>query len=120
ALVTAPLALEALYASAHDALLDTLRPGSTAPNARALALRVASLASPVLGGAALGAVITGIWQTGGVLSARPFRFDLGRLDPLAALRSGVGPRLVSLTLALTAVLALGAAAWSVLRAAAPV
>ena len=119
-LVFAPLVLEALYASTHAALLDALRPGSAPPSARDLALRVAALASPLLGGAALGALVTGIWQTGGVLSTRPFRFDLGRLSPLAALRSGLAPRLLSLALSLAAALALGVAAWAILRAAAPV
>jgi flagellar biosynthesis protein FlhB len=119
-LVFAPLALETLYASAHGALLDALRPGSSPPPASSLALRVAALTSPLLGGAALGALVSGVWQTGGVLSTRPFRFDLGRLSPLAGLRSGLAPRLFSLVLALVTTLALGAAAWSILRAAAPV
>jgi flagellar biosynthesis protein FlhB len=119
-LVFAPLALEALYASAHEALLDALRPGSTPPGASRLALRIAAHTTPLLGGAALGALVLGIWQTGGVLSARPLRFDLGRLGPLAALRAGLAPRLLSLALALGTALALGIAAWSILRAAAPV
>jgi flagellar biosynthesis protein FlhB len=54
-----------------------------------------------------------------VLSARPFRFDLARLAPLATLRTGLAPRLLSLALALGTALALGIAAWSILRAAAP-
>lgn len=119
-LLLAPLALEALYSSAHQALLDALRPGSTPPAPGSLALRVAAHATPLLGGAALGALVTGIWQTGGVLSTRPFRFDLARLDPLSALRHGVGPRLLSLVLALGTALSFGVAAWYVLRAAAPV
>lgn len=119
-LVFAPFVLEALYASAHAALLEALRSGGAPVSPQGLALRVATLASPLLGGAALGALVTGLWQTGGVLSSRPFRFDLGRLDPLGPLRGGLGPRLVSLGMALAAALALGAAAWSILRAAAPV
>ena len=119
-LVFAPLVLAALYAHSHDALLEALRPGSVPPTANRLALRVVALASPLLGGAALGGLITGLWQTGGVLSARPFRFDLSRLRPLAALRSGLGPRLVSFSIALVGAIGLGMAAWSILRAAAPV
>jgi flagellar biosynthesis protein FlhB len=119
ALVFAPFALEALYASAFEALLAALRPGATPPAPSSLPLRVAALASPLLGGAALGALVTGIWQTGAVLSTRPFRFDLGRLDPRAALRAPLAPRLLSLGLALATALALGIAAWSILRAAAP-
>jgi flagellar biosynthesis protein FlhB len=119
-LLLAPLALEALYSSAHQALLDALRPGSVPPAPSSLALRVAAHATPLLGGAALGALVTGIWQTGGVLSARPFRFDLARIDPLSALRRGLGPRLLSLALALATALSFGVAAWYVLRAAAPV
>src|SRR5688572_17564097 len=99
-LVFAPLALEALYSSSYAALRDALRAGSVPPSASSLALRVAAHTTPLLGGAALGALVTGIWQTGGVLSARPFRFDLSRLIPLAALRTGLAPRLLSLALAL--------------------
>jgi flagellar biosynthesis protein FlhB len=119
-LVFAPLALEALYSSSHAALLDALRPGAATPAASSLALRVAAHTIPLLGGAALGALVTGIWQTGGVLSARPFRFDLARLQPLAGFRTGLGPRLLSFVFALGTALALGIAAWSILRAAAPV
>src|SRR5262245_16297763 len=49
-LVFAPLVLEALYVSAHDALLAALRPGSTPPPASSLALRVAAGAAPAVGG----------------------------------------------------------------------
>lgn len=119
-LVFAPLALEAMYSSSHAALLNALRPGSAPPAAGGIGLRVAAHTIPLLTGAALGALVTGIWQTGGVLSARPFRFDLGRLQPLATLRTGLAPRLLSLVLALVTAIALGIAAWSILRAAAPV
>ncbi|HTV22527.1 MAG TPA: EscU/YscU/HrcU family type III secretion system export apparatus switch protein [Polyangiaceae bacterium] len=119
-LVFAPLVLQALYAYSHDALLEALRPGSVPPAASSIALRVAALTSPLLGAAALGALVTGIWQTGGVLSARPLRVDLSRLRPFAALGSGFAPRLVSLSLASVAALGIGLAAWSILRAAAPV
>jgi flagellar biosynthesis protein FlhB len=119
-LVLAPLVLAALYSSAHEALLDAMRPGSTAPAPTSLALRVAAHATPLLGAAALGALVTGVWQTGGVLSTRPLRFDLSRLAPLAVLRRGLGPRLLSLALALGAALSFALAAWYILRAAAPV
>lgn len=118
-LVFAPVALEALYAFAYESLLHALRAGVAAPPVSSLALRVAALASPLLGGAALGALVTGIWQTGGVLSTHPFRFDLARLDPTAPMR-GLAPRMLSMGLALATALALGAAAWFILRRAGPV
>ena len=117
-LVLAPLVLEALYASSHALLRAALRPEPAPVSASALALRVGALTSPLLGGAALGALVIGLWQTGGVLSAKPLGWNLQRLNPLAG-REGLAPRALSLLVAVATALAIGVAAWAILRDASP-
>lgn len=113
-LVFAPLVLEALFASARSALLDALRPGAT-PVATTLASRVGLLAAPLLAAAAVGALVTGLWQTGGVLSPRAVGWDLRRLSPWNRPRPAAGSRALSMALALIAALGTSFAAWLILR-----
>src|SRR4051812_31339060 len=75
-LVLSPLALQALYQGAQQALLDALAGRSWGVGEPAL--RGGGLAGPLLGAAALGALVVGVWQTGGVLSLEPLRWDLRR------------------------------------------
>jgi flagellar biosynthesis protein FlhB len=111
--VVAPFALEALFESTRQGLDDAL--AGVTPRPSGLALRVGVIAGPLLAAAALGAGIVGIWQTGGVLSIQPLRWDLRRLSPFGRPGRGLGSRVVALSLGLGAGLAMCAAAWFVLR-----
>jgi flagellar biosynthesis protein FlhB len=112
-LVFAPLALQGLYESSRESLLEALAGVPAQPSG--LAACVAVLAGPLLGAAGLGALFAGMWQTRGVLSLGPLRWDLGRLNPFE--RPGRGPagRSLSLALAFAAAVATCAAAWLILK-----
>jgi flagellar biosynthesis protein FlhB len=112
-LVFAPLAVEVLWASAHEALLSAL--AGVPPHPAELARRVGVLAGPPLGAAALGALFAGIWQTRGVLSLEPLRWDPRRLNPFGRSGQGLGARTFALTLALLTSTATCIAAWFILR-----
>ncbi len=113
-LVLAPLVLEALFVSAHAALLDALTPGAS-PAVTTLASRVGLLGAPLLAAAAVGALVTGLWQTGGVLSPRAFSWDLRRLSPRRDQRPSFSSRVLSMSFALIAALATAVAAWLIVR-----
>ena len=83
AVLAAPLAIAALHDGALELLSQALQPG-TFPDPRALAWRVGSLAAPLLGLAAAGALLVGIAQTGGAVSAKPLRWNARRLSPFSS------------------------------------
>lgn len=112
-MVFAPFALQALFENARQGLEAAL--AGVAPGASGLALRVGVLAGPLLGVAALGAWVVGVWQTGGVLSVEPLRWDLRRLSPFGRPGRGLGSRVFALSLGLVAGLSTCAAAWFVMR-----
>jgi flagellar biosynthesis protein FlhB len=109
-IIFAPLLLEALFVSAHAALLEALTPDAS-PRATTLPSKVGLLAAPLLAAAAVGALVTGLWQTGGVLSTRAIRWDLGRLSPWRDRGPGLRSRTLSMVLSLLAALATSVAAW---------
>jgi flagellar biosynthesis protein FlhB len=109
----APFALQALFESARQGLADALS-GAAPPTSR-LAFRVGVLAGPLLGAAALGAWLVGLWQTRGVFSVEPLRWDLRRLNPFGRRGQGLGTRVFAVALALAAGLSMCGAAWLVMR-----
>jgi flagellar biosynthesis protein FlhB len=111
--VFAPFVLQALFESARQGLGDAL--SGVAPRASRLAFRVGVLAGPLLGAAALGAWVVGVWQTGGVLSVEPLRWDLRRLNPFGRLGQGLGSRVFAVAMALAAGLSMCGAACFVVR-----
>ncbi|HWO11696.1 MAG TPA: EscU/YscU/HrcU family type III secretion system export apparatus switch protein [Polyangiaceae bacterium] len=117
AVLAAPLALAALRADALELLSEALRPGAAA-EPRALALRVGSLAAPLLALAAAGALLVGLAQTGGAMSAKPLRWSGRRLNPFASSRSWA-ERGVSGAIATVVAVALLVAGWLVLKDLAP-
>jgi flagellar biosynthesis protein FlhB len=114
ALLFAPLAIESLIEGTLDGLAAAMH-ASEAPDPRGLGLRVGWLVAPLLAAAALGALVVGVAQTGGVLSSKPFAWNLGRLNPFARGDRSFGVRLVSLLLSLATGLGIGVAAWFCLR-----
>lgn len=109
----APLTLQALVQNTVEGLTQALRAGA-APDIGQLPLRVAGLVAPPLGAAALGALLLGFAQTGGVLSSKPFAWDLQRLNPFAR-GSTSAVRWLTLCIALGMAAGLCVAAWSCLR-----
>jgi flagellar biosynthesis protein FlhB len=116
AVLVAPLALTTLRHATLDALALALH-SPAEPDASQLAMRVGVIVAPVLGAAALGALLVGLWQTRGVLSTRPLRWDLGRMSPFGRARGGGGR--LSLLITSTASLATLAALWVVLESMGP-
>src|SRR5688572_20032317 len=113
AVALAPLTLQALSRNTVEALGQALREGA-APDLARLPLHVAGLVAPPLAAAALGALVLGIPQTGGMVSSKPFAWDLRRLNPFD--RSGsVSVRWLSSCIALGMVVSLCVAAWFCLR-----
>jgi flagellar biosynthesis protein FlhB len=112
-LVFAPLALEALYRSAREALLEAI--AGVPANASGLARRVGMLAGPPLGVAALGALFAGVWQTRAVLSLEPLRWNPRRINPFERSSRALGARVLDLSLALASAVATCVAAWFILR-----
>jgi flagellar biosynthetic protein FlhB len=110
AVAITPLAVEALVQSTLDGLADAFR--GAVPSAGALALRVGTIALPPLGAAAVGAMVLGMTQTGGVLSSKPVAWNLARINPFARGTQGFTLRLVSLLIGFGAALATLVAAWS--------
>jgi flagellar biosynthesis protein FlhB len=113
AVLVAPLALTTLQRTTLDAIAAALD-SPAAPDASQIATHVGVIVSPVLGAAALGALLVGMWQTRGVLSARPLRWDLGRMSPFGRAR-GTGGGLLSRLVTSAAALATLAAAWLILE-----
>jgi flagellar biosynthetic protein FlhB len=112
-LVFAPLAIEGLYRSSRESLLGAL--AGIPVQTSGLAWRVGVLAGPLLGAAALGALFAGMWQTRGVLSLAPLRWDLRRLNPFERSGQGLGMRALSLSVALAAAVATCTAAWLIVK-----
>lgn len=112
--VFAPLAFDALHAEALRLLYEALRPGAEA-RVGGLALRVAWLVSPLVGTAALGALVLGMWQTGGVVSLRPLAWDWQRLSPWRVFSNSGGTRWLSLLSVVLSAALLGYAALHVLH-----
>jgi flagellar biosynthetic protein FlhB len=111
--VFAPVALEALRDNARAWLVEAVRGGM--PDPSGLAWRVGLLAGPLLGAAALGALIAGFAQTRGVFSLEPLRWDLERLNPLTRARRTFGAHAFTISLALAGGLVLIVAAVFILR-----
>jgi flagellar biosynthesis protein FlhB len=109
----APLALEGLWGSTREALFSAL--AGVPLQAGGLARRVGLLAGPLLGAAALGALFAGVWQTRGVLSLQPLRWNLRRLNPFGGSGEGLGARAFALSLALVTSVSTCIAAWFILR-----
>lgn len=115
----AALAVDAVSSDVR-ALLRAALVGDVPVAVSGLALRVAWLVAPVLGVAALGALLVGLWQTGGVISARPLAWSWARLDPWSgASQRSLGTRFFSVLAVLALTTLLGLCAWHVLRAAGP-
>jgi flagellar biosynthesis protein FlhB len=115
AVLAAPLVIEPLQRALLGSLLAALR-SPAVPAAEELPSRVAAIISPVLGAAALGALLVGLWQTQGVLSTKPFRWELRLSNPLASGRAGGG---VSLLITALGALATLGTAWLVLESMGP-
>jgi flagellar biosynthesis protein FlhB len=113
ALAVAPFALEALVRNTLDGLSRAMH-ASLALDPSGLALQVGGLVAPPLVAAAIGALVFGIAQTGGVFSTKPFAWELGRLNPFARSSPAVGARLLSLLIGLGAGIGICFAAWSCL------
>lgn len=109
-LAVAPFVLEALVRNTLEGLSRATRVGF-ALDTRGLALQVGALVAPPLAAAAIGALVFGIAQTGGVLSTKPFAWDLGRLNPLGRSSPALAARLLSLLIGLGAGLGICFAAW---------
>jgi flagellar biosynthesis protein FlhB len=116
-LLVAPLAIAALADSARELLMVALRPGAT-PDAQSLAWQVGKLVTPVLGLAAAGALLVGMAQTGGAISAKPLRWNAGRLSPFASTTDWTDRFVLGAIATLAAVASLGVG-WLVLRDLAP-
>jgi flagellar biosynthesis protein FlhB len=112
-LIFAPSVLEELERGTRESLAGAL--AGAPPQVTELALRVGQLAGPLLGAAALGALCMGAWQTRGVLSIEPLRWDLGRLNPLGRAGPGLAARTLSLGLGLASALAICVAGWIILK-----
>jgi flagellar biosynthesis protein FlhB len=110
-----PVALAAVWKQAVQLLHQALLTGASTP-VHELGLRILRLATPIVGAAALGALVVGLWQTGGALSLRPLTWDWRRLAPFAGLtRAGSGGRAFSLLLPLVGTLLLAVIALRVIR-----
>ena len=113
-LVAAPFALDASYRSVSTTLTAALR-GEPELLASGLASRVLGLAAPWIGAAAAGALLVGLWQTGAVLSTKPFSFNMARMTPFASSGASFGVRALSFGIALAGAIAMGGAAWLIAR-----
>lgn len=116
-LLVTPLAIAALGDSARELLMDALRAGES-PDPSALAWRVGKLVAPVLGLAAAGALLVGMAQTGGAVSAKPLRWNAGRLSPFAAAGDWTNRLALGAIAALAVAASLGVG-WLVLQDLAP-
>jgi flagellar biosynthesis protein FlhB len=122
-----PSALELLVQRARALLEQSMQQQSgvgTAPfSAQGLAaagLSTVQLVALLLGPAALGALVVGLWQTGAGLSLTPFAWDARRLGPLANLgRLWSRTTLFSLLRWLATAALLGVLAFRLLLSAAP-
>lgn len=113
--IFAAFAFEALLAAAAQ-LLGVALAGDARSGADGLALRVAELVAPVLGVAAIGALVMGLWQTGGAVSLQPLAWSWQRLKPWANARRSLATHVFSALSLLLLVSLLGACAWHLLRA----
>ena len=116
-LLVTPLAVAALGDSARELLLDALRPGES-PDPVVLAWRVGKLVAPVLGLAAAGALLVGMAQTGGAVSAKPLRWNAQRLSPFGSAIDWTDRFVLGAIATLAAAASLGVG-WLVLRDLAP-
>jgi flagellar biosynthesis protein FlhB len=81
--LTLPLVLVALSREALHLLQHALRAGVPLDLSE-LPLRVLALVAPIVGTAGLGALLLGLWQTGGAFSVRPLAWDWRRLSPFGS------------------------------------
>lgn len=112
-----PLTIAALADSARELLMDAFRSVET-PDASLLPWRVGKLVAPVLGLAATGALLVGMAQTGGAVSANPLRWNAQRLSPFASAGHWTERLVLGAIATLAAAAALGVG-WLVLRDLAP-
>lgn len=109
------LAFEALLRDARELLSAALR-GEPQSSFSAVATRVIWRVAPVVGVAALGAFVVGLWQTGGVLSAKPLAWSWQRLTPGGgSAHKSLGRRVFSVLSLLCIAPLLGACGWQLLR-----
>jgi flagellar biosynthesis protein FlhB len=117
AVLLAPAALAACAARAAALLRSALAGIPFLAPAPTLALEVVSLAAPLLLAVAAAALVVGLVQTGGAVSATRLNPDLSRLDPVAGLRNLFrADRFVALLRAGLATLLAGAIAYRLLAA----
>lgn len=115
----AALAFDALLRDVRELLRAALA-GDVQVPVDGIPIRVAWLVAPVVGVAAIGALLIGLWQTGGAFSMRPLAWRWERLSPWAgASPRSLSTRFFSALCLLVLVMLLGVSAWQVLRAAGP-
>ena len=113
------LALDALLRDVRELLRAALA-GDVQVPVNGIAIRVAWLVAPVVGVAAIGALLIGLWQTGGAFSMKPLAWSWERLKPWAgASRRSLSTRVFSALSLLVLATVLGICAWHVLRASGP-
>jgi flagellar biosynthesis protein FlhB len=111
--VPGTIAATAFYASAM--FYGALRPLPLEYGASALATRVVLLVAPLLTAVAAAAAFSTVLQTGALFAPSRMKPELGKLDPLAGLRSLVGAeRLWSIARALAAAVTVAFLAWRAL------
>ena len=112
AVIVVPGAVTATASRAIELLLAALANGATEISTDALVKEVMTLVTPVLAAVAATSAISTIVQTGGLFAPARMSPDLGKLDPIAGLRSLVsGSRLWNVGRALVAALAVAWLAW---------
>lgn len=117
ALLAAPLVLSASSESIRELLLEALRQDPV-PDPRALAWRIGRLGAPLLALAAAGALLVGMAQTGGALSAKPLRWNGQRLNPFSPSADWT-ERVSAAAVAAVSAIALLGVGWLVLKDLAP-
>jgi flagellar biosynthesis protein FlhB len=117
--LTLPLALAALSSDALTLLQHALRAGAPLELSE-LPMRVLRLVAPIVGTAALGALLLGLWQTGGSFSLRALAWDWRRLSPFGSVaRAWSGMRFFSMASTLVGTALLGLVAFQRLESHGP-
>jgi flagellar biosynthesis protein FlhB len=117
--LTLPLALAALSSDALTLLQLALRRGAPLDLSE-LPMRVLRLVAPIVGTAALGALLLGLWQTGGAFSLRALAWDWRRLNPFDSMpRVWSRMRFFSMASALVGTALLGVVAFQLLESHGP-
>ena len=117
ALVVVPGTIAATAVEASAVFHRALRPLPLEQQAEAVALRVVLLVAPLLAAVAAAAALSTVVQTGAIFAPARLKPELGKLDPLAGLRSlASAERLWNVARAFVAAVAVAFLAWRAISA----